>query len=144
MIIFAAFPLLSFGASSSWLERIGSPDLECIKKGRIKITYMGRTLIEKKPYCFSKTKSHFLSANCKDGSCAILKSSVCKASQKKNFYKAVGSPGFRLCSAVGGKAELLEFFDGKKWWTMDRCRHTKDGSFVDSGILLSLLEKCKR
>lgn len=143
--LFIILFLISFSVSAapSWLQKIGAPEVECLKKGQIKITYMGRTLTEEKAYCFSKTRSHLLSSNCKSGACAILKSPVCEAAKRKNLYNEVGSPGFRLCNAVGGHAELLEFYDGKKWWTMDRCRHTKDGSFVDTGILLSLLEKCK-
>ena len=49
---------------------------------------------------------------------------------------AVGKPGFNICFEYGGTPQIVEFYADRKWWKLDRCIF-KDGSFVDTGTLLS-------
>lgn len=117
--------------------------LTCLSEGKIRYLEMGKSKTEIGKFCFSEDRSYFFSSSCRDEKCAALKADL---SEIKSLALAgqVGSPGFKLCRRAGGVAELLDFFDGKRWWSMDRCRFEADGSFVDTGILLRLWGRTKK
>lgn len=116
-------------------------DLECQNQGKIRYVSLGKQHIETAAYCYSKNKSYFLSASCRDRDCAATKTSPCKVSLAA-LSREAGNPGFQLCHKLKGFAQVVEFYDGKKWWSMDRCLFY-DGSFVDTGILLGRRNECK-
>lgn len=119
-------------------------NFECQEAGKIRFRYAGREVEESSSYCYNPKRSVFISKSCRDSNkCAAHKVDVCEPGNWVLQGK-FGTPGFRLCQAVKGSPQLLEFFDGKKWWSMDRCYFEADQSFVDTGILLKKRRDCKK
>lgn len=114
--------------------------LECVE-GKIRFLYKKEMHEEAAAYCFSENRSYFLSKECRSGKCVAMQKPLCKLPPISG-KGGVGSPGFQLCHAAGGSAQVIEFFDGKAWLSMDRCFFAEDSSYVDTGIFLARRGDC--
>jgi hypothetical protein len=110
--------------------------LICLKSGQLRFIDQGLQSTKVADFCFSEDRSYFLSSSCQRNQDCLALSTDLSEIKKPALAGKVGSPGFKLCRRAGGTPELLEFYDGKKWWSMDRCLFTEDSSYVDTGILL--------
>ncbi len=117
------------------------PKLECLDAGKLRFLALGSQQEEKSAYCFDKTRSYFLSKSCHGKDCAAKTKKVC-AVDPGRLKGQVGSPGFKLCEGAGGVPQILEFHDGEKWWSMDRCLFVSDGSYMDTGLMLKSRSEC--
>jgi hypothetical protein len=115
--------------------------LHCLEAGQLRFLALGSTREEKSSYCFDKSRSLFLSSSCHKKKCHAKKNKGCKV-PPESLRGSVGSPGFKLCQALGGEAQILEFHDGERWWSMDRCLFLSDGSYMDTGLMLKQRSEC--
>lgn len=115
----------------------------CLPHGKIRFQYRGEKISEKSSYCFDETRSRLESLSCRGGKCQAKRIDVCTKDSTKIFSQ-VGSPGFAFCQAAGGVGQILEFFDGEKWWELDRCFFKEDGSYLDTGSFFAQIEKCQK
>lgn len=132
---FAAYVLLLIPGLAPAAPALWPAQLSCQANGKIKYIYKGEEKMEVAGYCFSADHSYLLSPGCQNQPCAALSGSLPKIPDS-DLAGSLGSPGFKLCRKVGGEPQLLEYFDGEKWWSADRCLFARDGSFVDTGILV--------
>lgn len=116
-------------------------EFECLSGGKLRFLALGSRHEESSSYCFDKTRSLFLSRSCHERECAAKKAKGCEVPAEK-LRGEVGTPGFKLCKAVGGEPQILEFHDGKKWWSMDRCLFLADGSYMDTGLMIQQRAQC--
>jgi hypothetical protein len=129
--LFLAAQAAPAGAGGLWPE-----ELVCKTGGKIKYIYKGVAKTEAAAYCYSADHSYLVSPGCRLGKeCAALAGTL-RQIPDSALSGSLGSPGFKLCRRAGGDPQLLEYFDGEKWWAADRCLFTRDGSFVDTGILV--------
>lgn len=118
--------------------------LTCEAEGKIRFQFAAREVQEASAYCFDASRSTFISKSCLDfKKCAAGQAKVCDVGDWI-FQGSVGSPGFKLCQAVKGSPQILEFYDGKKWWSMDRCFFESDQSYIDTGILIENRRNCPK
>lgn len=110
--------------------------MEC-RDGKIRTTEYGKKKEAKARICFDKSRTRLVSADCQKNNCAAVK--MRSADPAKNTLPGEwGSPAFKYCYQTGGDPEIMDFFDGKKWWSLDRCRFPEDGSFVNAALLYLL------
>lgn len=131
----AAFIILLVMPPLTQAAELWPADLICNAGGKIKFIFKNETKIEAASYCFSADHSYFLSSDCRQKPCAALGKGLKKIPDSALTGK-LGSPGFKLCRQAGGDPQLLEYTDGEHWWPADRCLFPRDGSFVDTGILV--------
>jgi len=104
-----------------------------------KIIFDQKTVIEKEVLCKKKTADntvYYVSKSCAKETCDILvkKKSAIKI---KNYTGNMGSPGFKLCFAMGGVPQIFEFQALKnpsEWESSERCFFGKD--FVEISLLM--------
>lgn len=123
------------------LSAFADEKLTCLDAGQLRFLALGSQREEKSAYCFDKTRSVFLSKSCHERDCDAKTRKVCAVSPEK-LRGQTGNPGFKLCHAVGGAAQILEFHDGARWWSMDRCLFVSDGSYMDTGLMLKSRSEC--
>lgn len=129
-LLLLMLPLSALGA-----EPLFPTELNCQPSGKIKYVYGGKEESETATYCFSPDFSYFLSANCREGGCLALEKKLGQIAERR-LQGPLGNPGFRLCREAGGDPQLLEYYDGSKWRSNDRCFFLADRSYVDTGILV--------
>jgi hypothetical protein len=125
----AILPLLFNSPSLAWDKK----DLECTK-GKIRYRKLQERVEENANICFNRERNRLLSKNCLEEKCLALRSRKTER-PAPNLSFNQGSPGFKNCWRRGGEPHLLEFFDGKTWWELDRCYFQKDSSFVNTDLL---------
>lgn len=110
---------------------------ECFKV-ETKIIFDSKPVLTKETICTivdADKMLFYVSKSCEDNSCDILK----KAPKKiviKNYYQNLGSPGFKLCEALGGVPQIYEFkkSKAKQSESTDRCLFGKQ-DFVEISYL---------
>ena len=116
-------------------------ELQCPGGTQFRFRYLGQKQIDRTDLCFDGARSTLLAASCREGSCEALSPKVCELPLTLSPY---GSEGGRLCEARGGFLQEGEFFDGSRWWEMDRCLFPADQSYVDTGLLAARWAACPR
>ena len=101
--------------------------------GQIKIKVFSREKIEHTKYCFNQGKTNLYSINCQKALCIANKSF--DGLTFDDLFSEYGNPGFSLCTKIGGKAQIIEFYADREWHSLDRCIFSKD-TFLDTGLLL--------
>ncbi len=107
--------------------------------GRIRLQTLGmKDEIQNGQFCFDRGFGRFYSMNCQSVK------SHCRARTTViqlpiNFAPDLdaGNPGMGICRQLEGRGESVEFEVQEKWHRVSRCRFESDGSFVDSGTLVS-------
>lgn len=102
-----------------------------------KIIYMKKIEVEKTTLCKKTTTDKmlfYISPSCQNDQCEIL-----KRTKKKivipSYMKNTGSPGFKLCHALGGIPQSFDFQDEKKLWnSTERCIFNRD-DFIEISLL---------
>ena len=113
---------------------------EC-KNGAIKFYNDGVPKIEMLPICFKKigNQNALISEKCLMGSCLATQQQ--KAPIVFTKYSMQGNPSFRLCKAVGGNPQLIEYKTEDIGFTSyNRCLFP-DGSFVQTDYLYVIHQK---
>ncbi len=105
--------------------------LTCIS-GKIKVTAFGDETIQREKFCFDKDFAGIYSSSCRKNDCQAFKNP--KRYYPNELYTKYGSPGFKLCRALQGTPEIIEFYAEKEWHGTDRC--TFSDGFVDTDTLL--------
>lgn len=127
-------PLLILLILSSFLNfaHAEESDFTCMAS-EIKIPYAdGKTKTEKVEICTNKDRNSLRSKGCLKLEC--LPKEKLKRIKFSDVVADSGSPGFKICHAIGGKAELIEFKADDQWYSLDRCRLGKE--FVNPGVLI--------
>ena len=103
---------------------------------------MHRTWVEEaSAYCYNVDKTALKSNSCSErGACAAESASLRKL-DRSALNSTLGSPGFNLCYAAGGRPQLLEFWADERWFELDRCTFPRDGSYVSTGLLAARLRE---
>lgn len=111
----------------------------------IRIIYQSKAEISKEIVCDRMVGKiqFFVSKSCEEksnGSCEILKRPK-KDIVIKNYRSNFGSPGFKLCSALGGVPQIFDykFNQDSVWKSTERCFFDKD--FVEISLLTSEWKK---
>lgn len=110
----------------------------CLKDGKIRFRFGAKVVEEKASYCFDATRSMLESMNCHGRECAARKTAKRKIPME-SLKGQFGSPGFKLCFEYKATPQIMEFYDGKKWWELDRCLFKEDNSFLDTSSLQGLM-----
>ena len=102
-----------------------------------KIIFDSKPVLAKETLCSlvdSDKMLFYVSKTCSSQQCDILKRTP--APLKINgYYQNLGSPGFKLCEALGGVPQIYEFKKkGKDWESTDRCMFGKS-DFVEISFL---------
>lgn len=105
-----------------------------------KIIYDSKPVVTKESLCSivdSDKMLFYVSKSCSSQQCEILK----RKPQKlviKDYYQNIGSPGFKLCEALGGVPQIYEFrkSGAKNVESTDRCLFGKS-DFVEISLLSS-------
>lgn len=103
---------------------------------QIRIIFDRKSVITKEVLCSEKTSDNmifYLSKSCIEKKCEILSRRKTDL-VIKDYYKNIGSPGFKLCTALGGVPQIFEFSKDASWWqSTERCLFEKD--FVEISLL---------
>lgn len=116
-------------ASAGAAESLWQEPLTCRKPGIFRFAYAGQMREEASSYCFDQGRSLLVSQNCEKGACEALGPRACA-------LPAPAVPSFELaslCRELGGFPQEGAFYDGERWWDMNRCYFEKDKSFTWSG-----------
>lgn len=106
---------------------------------QVKIIFDKKTKISKEVLCTKKTPDNMLfyvSRSCVDDGCEILKRKK-EMILIKDYYRSIGSPGFKLCEFLGGLPQIFEFSKDqtpKEWESTERCLFG-DQDFVEISYL---------
>lgn len=106
--------------------------------GTVRIPGYKKTRIEKSHYCYTE-EGAFYSSSCKDLKTCV--SNLNEVSKEDTRTFGYGTPGSRLCLALKGQSQVIEYkkADKKTWVKTSRCVF-ENKSFVDNEILLKSLE----
>ena len=115
---------------------VQAADLECAP-GKIKSLQFGKTKITSANLCTNSKRDVLQSQNCAQRKCAALRPT---ANVEVPVAHQNGKPGFKLCWALSGVPEIIEFEFKGKWFKLDRCVFPQDSSFVDTATLLTQLK----
>lgn len=104
---------------------------------QVKIIFDKKPVVTKETLCSEKTPDSmvfYVSKSCVDKKCEILKRKK-EDLTIKNYTGNMGSPGFKLCSELGGVPQIFEFavIGSTLWQSTDRCLFEKD--FVEISLL---------
>ena len=104
---------------------------------QVKIIFDRKAVITKEILCSQKSTDNmifYVSKNCFDKKCEILKRKKIELIIK-DYTSNLGSPGFRLCSELGGIPQIFEFTStlANLWQSTERCLFEKD--FVEISLL---------
>ena len=110
-------------------------ELTCIKNGKILIPSDAQVVRhELADYCYRVRPWTLMSEACyQGGRCRALE----YFEAPKTETSAFGTPGSRLCSLMGGRAQTIFLTTNKGEQKFNRCYFSEDGSFVDLGTLWS-------
>ena len=108
--------------------------------GSIRVRQSGDLAYSNSSYCYNDTKTFLISKNCFNRRCSIHQLDFSKLT-KKILFSPIGSPGFRICRALNGEPEIMQFQVSAKWWDLDRCIFAKDRAFIDTSSLTRLFIK---
>ena len=109
---------------------------DCLN-GRVRLRVFGKYKTYKSRYCTNAQRTTLISSACRTKKCNALRKFPLVI-DRDSLYSEFGNPGFKLCQKLGGKAEILEFFFDKRWYKLDRCLFSSDGSYVDTGTLMAV------
>ena len=107
------------------------------KDYQVKIIFDRKPVITKETFCSQKSFDNmifYVSKNCVDNKCEVLKRKKTDL-VIKDYTSNMGSPGFKLCSELGGIPQIFEFAPAGSnlWQSADRCLFEKD--FVEISLL---------
>lgn len=113
-------------------------DVSACEEVDIKIIYDRKTEFSKEILCSQKTSDNmifYLSKSCVNDGCDILKRKKTTL-EIKNYASQMGSPGFKICEALGGIPQIFEFkkIKSSQWQSTERCLFEKN-DFVEISLL---------
>lgn len=110
------------------------------EEAKIKIIFDKKPIITSEILCLRKTAENmvfYISETCAQGECEVLNREK-KILEIKDYTSTVGSPGFKLCTELGGVPQIFEYSTKKdkgKWQSTERCLFgAKD--FVEISLLV--------
>jgi hypothetical protein len=110
---------------------------------KIRIIYNKKAVLSNEVLCKIKTKDQmlfYLSKSCLEDKCEILSRKKAPISIK-DYYRNIGSPGFKLCNKLGGIPQIFEFSSGKNiWQSTERCLFGSS-DFVEISLLSEVWNK---
>lgn len=110
---------------------------KCIN-GKVKIQLFSVEKVENVRYCFKQNRTTLYTENCHNARC--LKEDIFLDISFDDLFSEFGTPGFSLCSKIGGKAQIIKFYVNGKWYPLDRCV-INSNTFIDTGLLLDYFRK---
>lgn len=113
-------------------------EVNACEEVEIKIIYDKKEEFSKEILCSKKTADNmifYLSKGCVDDACDVLKRKK-NTLVIKNYNSQIGSPGFKICEALGGIPQIFEFkkSHSTKWESTERCLFEKN-EFVEISLL---------
>lgn len=110
---------------------------EVCKNGEIRYMHNQKYVSNVQRFCMEKNKVYSL--GCKGNKCDFLQSPEKRPVDISQSNSTLGSPGFKVCRALGGQPQIFEYrFSDQKDWTEDsRCIFGKD-EFVSNDMILGL------
>ncbi len=121
-LLLLSIPLISFADTCSDVQ--------------VRIIFDRKPVITKETVCSHKTSDNmvfYISKSCVDQKCEILKRRKTDLAIK-DYNSNMGSPGFKLCTELGGVPQIFEFSkDSSLWQSTERCLFEKD--FVEISLL---------
>ncbi|MBP9681304.1 MAG: hypothetical protein KBD76_07860 [Bacteriovorax sp.] len=105
---------------------------------RIKMINFQKEVITQEVICFlppaSNRNTYIVSESCVEKKCEILKREK-KPIIINHYMKNFGSPGFKLCDALGGSPQIFEFqVNTDKYLSTERCLFGEN-DFVEIALL---------
>lgn len=110
---------------------------EVCKSGEIRYMHNKKYVSNVQSFCHEGNQIYSLS--CKGKNCDFLQAPEKRPVDISSTNPTVGSPGFKVCRALGGQPQIFEYrFSDQKDWTEDsRCIFGKD-EFVSNDMILGL------
>ncbi len=109
------------------------------EEAKIRIIFDRKPIISDETMCIRRAAGDlifYVSESCSRGDCEILDREK-KPLEIKDYTLSLGSPGFKLCTELGGVPQIFEFASKRtkgKWESTERCLFgSKD--FVEISLL---------